>query len=315
MSRFDLTVAGEVNLDLILYGLPCEMPVERELLAHDFRMTLGGSSSIFVHNFAALGASVGFITLAGSDSFGVAALKMLREATVDLERVIQRDGLSTGVTVVLPHGDNRHILTYPGTIAAMTVADLDFDYLASGKHFHFSSLFLQVGLQPGLRGLFRDLKRAGLTISLDTNDDPADLWGDELDGLLEYVDVLLPNEAEANRMARQNNLDDSLKVLSKRVPCVAVKRGSRGTTVQQGDLRIDVEPVLVTPVDTIGAGDSFNAGYLYAFLRGADARACATAGNITGALSTLRTGGVEAFRDQALRQSFLREHRFYEALA
>jgi len=310
MSRFDITIAGEINLDLILYGLPGNMPVEREILANDFRVTLGGSSSILVHNLAVLGASVGFITAVGSDALGTVALDRLHETSVNLERIVHRDGLSTGVTVLLPHNEGRHILTYPGTMAEMTIADLDIDYLKSARHFHLSSLFLQVGLQPSLRNLFRDLKQAGLTISLDTNDDPADEWGKVLDDLLEYVDILLPNEAEANRMAHRNNLDESLQVLSERVPLIAVKRGAHGTTVQQGSNRIDVAPVPVTPVDTIGAGDSFNAGFLYAFLQGADPAACATAGNITGALSTQRPGGTEAFRERGFLQSFLAKHDF-----
>ena len=313
MHRFDVTIAGEINLDLILYGLPREIPVEREVLASDFRLTLGSSSAILAHNLSVLGTSVGFITLIGSDPLGAIALDRIRETTVDLNRVIYKDDVATGVTVLLTHEEGRHILTYPGAMTHMSVADLDFEYLASARHFHLSSLFLQKGLLPGIRDLFRDLKRAGLTISLDTNDDPDNQWGSVVDELLEYVDLLLPNEAEANRMAGRDNIDDSLQVLSKRVPLIAVKCGARGALVQQGEQRIKVAPVCVAPIDlidTIGAGDSFNAGFLHTFLRGADPAACAAAGNITGALSTLRTGGTEAFREPALWKPFLDKHLF-----
>src|SRR5579859_6344679 len=82
--RFDVTIVGEINLDLILYGLPQEMPVERELLASNFRVTLGSSSAIVAHNLAALGMKVGFVTRVGPDEFGRLALERLAESGVDL---------------------------------------------------------------------------------------------------------------------------------------------------------------------------------------------------------------------------------------
>src|ERR1035441_3355482 len=114
-KRFDVTIAGEINLDLILYGLPEVMPVERELLAKDFRLTLGSSSAIVAHNLAALGVSVGFITRLGDDALGNIALERLAEKGVDVTRVKRvSGGTSTGITVLLDHDSKRHIHTYPG---------------------------------------------------------------------------------------------------------------------------------------------------------------------------------------------------------
>jgi sugar/nucleoside kinase (ribokinase family) len=186
----------------------------------------------------------------------------------------------------LPHDLGRHILTYPGTMAQMTVDDLDFDYLASARHFHLSSLYLQKALHPQLPDLFRKLKRAGLTISLDTNDDTENLWSGVLDDLLPCVDVLLPNESEAMRMTGCKDIHDSVEVLARKVPLIVVKCGSEGALVRHGNTQISVPAIHGTTVDTIGAG------------------------NATGALSTLRAGGVEAFCDQALWRSFLEQQRF-----
>lgn len=310
-QRFDVTIAGEINMDLILYGLPQEMPLERELLGSGFCMTLGSSSAILAHNLSVLGASVGFITMVGPDPLGQIAMDRLREGKVDLECVVRgAETASTGVTLLLPHPQGRHILTYPGTMAELSVTDLNFDYLASGRHFHLSSLFLQRGLHAGLPELFRALKKTGLTISLDTNDDPDDRWNGVLDELLDCTDLLLPNELEANSIAGCDDIQDSLRVLSKRVPLIAVKCGARGSLVQQGEKQTHVEPIPVTPVDSIGAGDSFNAGFLFAYLRGLDPTECAAAGNIAGALSTLRSGGTESFREPALYEPFLAKHHF-----
>lgn len=311
MPGFDLTIAGEVNLDLILYGLDQNIPVDREILATNFEMTLGSSSAILAHNLAVLGARVGFVTRTGDDEMGRIAMQRLSETQIDLSRCTNGNpGSKTGVTILLPHGRSRRILTYPGIMFEMTVADLDLDYLASARHFHLSSLFLQRGLHPGLPDLFRELKRRGLTLSLDTNDDPDERWDGVLQELLALVDILLPNDEELLRIARRSTLDEALDVLSATVPLIAVKCGAKGAVVQQGSRRLLVQPLSVTPVDTIGAGDSFNAGFLAAWLAGAPPELCAHAGNVTGALSTQRPGGTEAFRDAAFREAFLRDHGY-----
>ena len=307
-KRFDITIAGETNLDLILYGLPEVMPTERELLASDFKITLGGSSSILAHNLAMLGSRVGFITQVGTDELGQIALARLVESGADLLQVPSREDTSTGVTILLPHGAHRHILTNPGVMAEMKVADLDMAYLTSARHFHLSSLFLQTGLQPGLPQLFADLKAAGLTLSLDTNDDPSNQWSGVLDQLLDSIDLLLPNEDEIKRITRTPTLELALDALSERVPLIVVKCGSRGAVVQQGRNRERVPSLRVQPVDTIGAGDSFNAGFLSSYLSGKDPLRAAAMGNVAGALSTLKTGGTEAYRDATLRERFLAEH-------
>lgn len=305
-KRFDVTIAGEINLDLILYGLPEVMPLERELLAKDFRLTLGSSSAIVAHNLAALGISVGFITRLGDDPLGSIALERLAEKGVDVSHVKRvSGGTSTGVTILLTHEGKRHILTYPGTMFEMAASDLDMDYLASARHFHLSSLFLHKALQADLPRILKQLKSAGLTLSLDTNDDPDDRWGDPLDELLGMVDIFLPNDDEACRISEKKDPDSAIEVLAKRVPLVAVKCGKRGALVQKGSQRWEVPANPVTPVDTIGAGDSFDAGFLAAYLRGESPKDCAAFGNRTAALSTLRPGGTESFRDAALVKEYL----------
>jgi sugar/nucleoside kinase (ribokinase family) len=305
-TRFAITLVGEINLDLILAR---ELPLERELLATGFEATLGSSSAILTHNMAAMGTSVGFITCVGADAFGQLALDRLTESGVDLSRVLHAaSGTGTGVTLLLPHGRERHILTYPGTMVELTCADLDIPYLASSRHFHLSSLFLQTGLPPGLASLLVELKSRGLTLSLDTNDDPADRWDGILDEVLPLIDILLPNEDELLRIAKISSLDEALAKIGALVPLIVVKRGARGALVHERGVRTEVSPLDVSAVDTIGAGDSFNAGFLTAYLHCRPFAVCAAAGNVTGALSTLRSGGTEAFRDRKLREDFLTQH-------
>ncbi|HZQ21044.1 MAG TPA: sugar kinase [Terriglobales bacterium] len=308
MPHFDVTIAGELNLDLILYGLPHELPPEREIIARDMMLTLGASSAIAAHNLAALGNRVGFISRIGNDSLGEVALARLAEVGVDVSRVCRSvETLGSGLTVILHHGAWRNILTYLGTISLLTFEDLDIEYLCSARHFHFSSFFLQTALRPRVADLFKRINAAGLTISLDTNDDPDDRW-ETVQEVLPYVNVLLPNEREALKISGEAELQSAITKLAEIVPVVVVKLGPAGAIARRGKEQFSSAPVKVDAVDPIGAGDSFDAGFLTQYIRGASLDACLAYGNIAGALSTTKPGGTEAFRDRAHRERFLREH-------
>jgi sugar/nucleoside kinase (ribokinase family) len=315
MPRFDVTIAGELNLDLILYGLPDELPPERELLADRMMLTLGGSSSILAHNLAALGSRVGFQTRIGDDELGGTALERLQDSGVDVSQVRRVPGpVKTGLTVILQRAAWRNMVTYSGTIAETKWEDLNLGYLADSRHFHVSSYYLQDGLRPRVAELFRRMKEAGLTTSLDTNDDPADTWEGGLQDALRYVDVFLPNEREAPKAAGVQDLETAVKKLAAIVPVVVVKLGREGAMAQRGSERITSPAFSVDAVDAVGAGDSFDAGFLHEYVRGADLGACLAAGNLAGAFSTTRPGGTEAFRDAKHRAQFFRESGFKSGL-
>ena len=308
MPRFDVTIAGELNLDLILYGLPAELPPERELLAQQMALTLGSSSAIVAHNLAAMGCRVGFVSRIGEDPLGQIAVERLAAGGVDVTGVRRTRDQKTGLTVIVQRQRWRNILTYPGTIFELTLADLDFDYLTDAEHFHLSSFYLQKNLTPHVKELFHRVKAADLTISLDTNDDPEDQWDNGLMEVLQYVDVLLPNERELLRIAKTEDFDTALTRLAEQVPLVVVKMGERGAIAQSGRERTSSPAAKVHLVDPVGAGDSFDAGFLAQYIRGASLRTCLEWGNAAGALSTTMPGGTEAFRDRAVVGAFLREH-------
>jgi sugar/nucleoside kinase (ribokinase family) len=310
MPRFDVTIAGELNLDLILYGLPEQLAPERELLADRMMLTLGSSSAIVAHNLAALGSRVGFQSRIGDDPLGQIAIDRLRQGGVDVSRVLRVPGpTATGLTVILHHEAWRNILTYSGTIAELVWQDLDLDQLADSRHFHFSSYYLQKGLRSRIAELFQYLKSKGLTISLDTNDDPDDRWDGGLQEVLRLVDVFLPNEREACKITGTHDVETAVRKLSELVPLVVVKLGREGAIAQRGKERFHSPAQPVVPVDTVGAGDSFDAGFLHQYIAGADLPTCLASGNRAGALSTTRPGGTEAFHDREHREKFLQKSR------
>jgi sugar/nucleoside kinase (ribokinase family) len=305
VPKFDVSVIGELNLDLIFYGLPAKLELDREHLATNLSLTLGSSSAIFAHNLARLGSSVGFSSSIGSDSLGPICIERLAEANVDLSRVKKFDGKITGLTVILPQGKERYILTYPGTMADYSLADLDLKYVFDAKHLHVASYFLQKAIQPSLEQIFREAKAAGLTTSLDTNDDPDDRWTPEIQKLFPHLDLLMPNEHEACRMAGVDDIDKAIEILSKKVKTLVLKRGSKGAMVVSGEKQFTALPLAVKVVDAVGAGDSFNAGFLHQFVRKASLESCLAFGNVIAALSTTRGGGTEAFRDATYRDTFI----------
>ena len=305
MPRFDVTIAGELNLDLILYGLPDELPPEHELLANRMMLTLGSSSAIVAHNLAVLGARVGFISRIGDDPLGQIALDRLAAGGVDVSRVRKVPGATkTGLTVLLQRDAWRTIITYAGTIFNLTFEDLDLGYLGDSRHFHLSSFYLHRGLRNRIAELLQKMNVAGLTISLDTNDDPDDFWQGGLTEALHYVDVFLPNVREAKKIAGTEDGQAALAFLGKHVPLVVMKVGAEGALAQRGEERFKSPAFGVNAVDSIVAGDSFDAGFLSQYLRGADLPTCLAAGNLAGAFSTTRPGGTEAFRDREYRQQF-----------
>ena len=309
MARFDVTVAGELNLDLILYGLPNVLPPERELLASDMMLTLGSSSAIVAHNLAALGSRVGFTSCIGSDQLGQIALERLADAGVDVSTVSRVSGsVKTGLTVLLQRDGWRNILTYPGTIFDLKPEYLDFDYLSSAQHFHLSSYYLQKGLQSYVPEWLQKLRNKGLTISFDCNDDPDDHWTG-IQEVLHHVDVFLPNEREAKRIIGTDDLETAIDQLAEMVPLLVVKLGSKGAMARRGKEQVFSPAVKVDLVDPVGAGDSFDAGFLHEYLLGADLATCLASGNLAGALSVTRPGGTEAFRDLEHRKRFFSEHQ------
>jgi sugar/nucleoside kinase (ribokinase family) len=307
--RPDVCVIGEINPDLILYGVPENPQPERETLIEKFRLTLGSSAAIFAHNLAVLGTKVGMFSKIGGDPLGKLSLEWLASAGVDLSHVpVAPKEKPTGLTVILAKPDHRFILTYPGTMFDLSSPDLDLDYIFSARHLHLSSYFLQKSLQSDLPDLFREAKAKGLSTSLDTNDDPDDQWQSGLQAVLPFVDILFPNEREAKKIAGTDDLGQAMSKLSEICRFVVVKLGARGAIVRTNSAKWEQEAVEVQCVDPVGAGDSFDAGYIHRYLQGATPEECLEYAGIAGSFSTTCEGGTEAFRDRGNLAEFFRAH-------
>ncbi len=293
---FDLVVIGDCNPDVLVLGSDVT-PVfgQAEKLVDRMSLEIGGSASITAVAAARLGLRVALAAAVGADAAGAFMLGALAEEGVDVTAVAIRDGLATGMTVALSRGGDRAILTALGAMDSLTASDIPASILARARHVHVSSYFLLAdSLGPGLAGVFADARGAGATTSLDTNWDPAGRWRDEsLSAAIAQADLLLPNEAEALALSGSAAVPAAALTLAAAGPRVAVKLGARGVLVASGSAELhQVSLPPVTPVDTTGAGDCFNAGLIAGLLQGLPLPRAAALGCATGALSTGALGGT-----------------------
>ena len=293
-KKFDVIVVGELNVDLILNSIDSFPEMGKEKLAKNMTLTLGSSSAIFASNLSALGAKVSFIGKIGKDSFGDLVIESLKSKKVDTGYLIKSDEWNTGATIVLNYDEDRAMVTYAGAMEHLTINDISDEAISSAKHLHFSSYFLQPGMQSDITELFKKAKAKGLTTSLDIQWDPNEKWNFNYKEVLPFVDVFLPNEQEVLLLTNENKLDNALNKLSPFAKHIVLKLGSKGSLLaNDGKQNLKKSFLNKNVVDAIGAGDSFNAGFIFKFINGFDLDECQTFANLTGAINTTAAGGIK----------------------
>jgi sugar/nucleoside kinase (ribokinase family) len=289
---YDLVVAGEINPDLILTGdiLPEFGQVEK--LVDSATLTIGSSSAIFACGAARLGLKVAFVGVCGDDVFGRFMLDEMQKRDVDVSNVIVHQNGQTGLSVILNRESDRAILTHPGLIPALRAADIPEMLLRRSRHLHVASYFLQTRLQPELPALFLRVRELGLTTSLDTNFDPSVKWTG-FEELLTVTNVFLLNEREAISLSGEMNVDSAANKLVPKVEVLAIKMGALGALGAQKSQIVQAPSIPIKVIDTVGAGDSFDAGFIYGYLHEWKLKKTLQLACVCGALSTKKAGGTE----------------------
>ena len=292
-KSIDVLVAGEINPDLILTGdvIPSFGQVEK--LVDSATLTIGSSSAIFACGASRLGLKVAFVGICGNDVFGHFMLDEMKRLGVDVSAVQIATEVQTGLSVILAKGNDRAILTHKGATADLRAEDVTNDLLARSHHLHVASYFLQTGLQPDLPALFQRAHALGLSTSLDTNWDPAGEWRG-LDVLLPNTDIFLPNEKEARAISTARTTGQAMKRLGKISKTVAIKRGGEGALACLGEQTTSACAIGGKVADTVGAGDTFDAGFIFGCLNGWSLERALWLGVVCGSLSTRAAGGTKA---------------------
>lgn len=301
-TDLDILVVGEINPDIVVSD-PDPVPTfgEVERVIGSISLTVGSSSAIFACGAARLGLGVALCGVVGNDALGRFMLEELARRDVDVTACMVDPVRPTGATVILTSGRDRAMLTAMGTIGALDVDAVPLPLIGRARHLHLGAFYLQQSSRDRLPAFFADNRRRGLTTSFDTNWDPTGRW----DGVLEMLggtDVFFPNAAEALRIARADDVEVAARTLAAAGatgrddggPIIAVKLGAAGAIACRADGPLVRVPAMsIESRDTTGAGDSFDAGFLRAWLDGADVRDSLELGVVCGGLSTRAVGGVE----------------------
>jgi sugar/nucleoside kinase (ribokinase family) len=301
----NILIAGELNLDLILQNYLTFPALGREVLVEDVTLTMGSASAICACGLARLGNHVTFASKVGADTWGELSKSKLASFGVDISRVVADPALKTGITVSITSPTDRALVTFPGASRALTAADFTSESFHGFRHLHISSFFIQEGLRPGMKQLLRQATEHGLTTSLDPGYDLEDKWGRDLLDVLGEVDVFFPNEVELERITGIADRKEALKSIANGRTLTVAKLGADGCIVLRAGEFLTVPAFAVDTVDTTGAGDSFNAGFLHAWLRDNPLRDSMTFAAACGALSTLAPGGTGSQPTEQDALSFL----------
>lgn len=296
MTDKNVLVVGELNIDVILNHIQGFPVIGEEIVADDMNITMGSSSAIFACNVSTLGVETSFCGMVGKDSFGKFILDELKRKQIDTTYILESTEHKTGVTIVLNYSQDRANVTYCGAINAFNINNIPFDKLRQFSHLHLSSYFLQKGLQPDIPGLFKSAKENGLTTSLDLQWDPDNKWQFPYKECLPFVDVFLPNESEILLLAGEDQLEKALEKIGEFAHKIIVKRGIEGAMCYEKGKTTNSKPFLHNHFkDAIGAGDSFNAGFISKYLKGYNLEESLQYANLAGAINTTSSGGVTAF--------------------
>lgn len=301
----EIVVIGELNVDLVASGLRGAPELGREMLADDFKVTLGSASAIFSCGVAKLGRRVTFVSRIGSDEFGEFCIAELARKGVSTERIFVDSESRTGVTVVMSTPEDRALVTYLGAIAEFEFTDVPLDVLHGHRHLHMSSYYLQTALQPDFGRLMEAAKQAGLTTSFDPNSDPDQARNESIFEVIKHSDILFLNEQEAKLLSWTNDIRSACERLGRFCSLVVVKLGGEGAIAYRKGEFVTANGFPVEAVDTTGAGDSFAAGFVHAFLDDRDTEECLMVGNACGALSATKPGGTDGQPDADELETFL----------
>ena len=288
----DLLVIGEINPDLIAQSEEIIPEFNQtEKLIERLSLTIGSSSVIMACGAARLGLRVAFIGLVGDDLFGHFMIKEMQSHGLNTDEVVIDPIQATGISIILAKATDRAILTFPGTIPELKISHMNLKIMDRARHVHVGSYFLLEKLQRDLPEIFKSAKEKGLSTSLDANWDPHGRW--DIGSVIPFTDILFPNENELRNLTGETDLSIGIEKISRVIPLIAVKLGEKGAVAKQGDQRIESPSIKVNVMDTVGAGDSFDAGFIFAYLNGMDLKECLRIACICGSLSTRASGGTE----------------------
>jgi 2-dehydro-3-deoxygluconokinase len=306
--KADVGLVGPLNVDLLITG---QAPTALDELTRwagpsNVMLCSAGSAGYVSQDLAKLGLQTGLVSTLADDAFGDAILRIMSEAGLDMRQVDRQPGSLSGIGIyMLLFGSKKRPLTYrlPTHLPwPQPFSKAQKEYLLDGcRHLHCAGyLHFPAMWSNEMAGLFRQARQNGQTTSLDPQFvlfPTATPWIEPLEELLRYVDLLLLDEDEARQIAQTEDLAQALETLQAHgPPVVVVKRGAYGSWLRQAG-KDHLLPAIPVPeaeiVDAIGAGDAFDAGLIYGFLKGWALEQCQEFATRVAASTLRAVGGTD----------------------
>jgi sugar/nucleoside kinase (ribokinase family) len=302
-----LIAVGEFFFDLIFYRLERLPRMGEEMFTPNFGFTLGGGAPNTGITAARLGRKVEIVTVLGDSPLDDFAVDSLARDGVGTRFIRRHSGSMGAITVSVSLPKDRFLLTYPGANVFLEKhihQPATRKQLAAAAHVHFA--LSPPDWTPYAR-LVRSLKRKGVTTSWDLGWNPQAV---RLPGFREVVgtlDIAFFNRAEALHYTNENTPERAIRKLAKEGQIIVVKLGASGALALGPDGMKRAPGMKVRCLDTTGAGDAFNGGFLHAWLDSANLSDCLRVGNVCGGLSTMEPGGNKGVPDSAALARALRK--------
>lgn len=304
-KKWDVYILGDINIDLIIPDVTNVPPPGQERETGDMATTIGGGAALFALGLGRLGLHPVFQGVVGNDVYGRYLREYLISQNVDVSLLEMREECKTGITLSFTNQTDRSFLTMRGGNAEVSVSMIDIEMVKKARHFHLTGYAGAKNHHEYLTVLRRIKEETATTVSLDLGWDVTNQWNPQIYELFPYIDVLFMNELEALGYSGKTSAKEAGQDFAGHCKTVALKLGGRGSAAFSGQTVYRKDSYAVKAIDTTGAGDCFNAGFIYGFLAGASLEQCLTYGNACGALSVTGWGGNTNFPDKAELLNFI----------
>lgn len=304
MKKYDAVVIGDANIDLVVVGCN-EMPAPgEEVFVDQMQVHVGGGAALFTLSLAKLGLKVAFNGVLGKDGDGQYILDEFKKYGVDTQYIRMSERHHTGVSIALNPDKDRSFITYMGTNKEIDLQQLDMRSVDLGRHVHLTGYRGRRNHEDFLATVIK-LKSMGVTLSCDVGWDDTGEWYEGIYELMRTIDVFFMNESEALHYTRCSNEADGIALLRQHSSHFVMKLSSKGALACIDGKVTYRSGFKVDAVDTTGAGDAFNAGYMFGFLSNKPVDECLLYGNACGAFSVTNYGGSTGIPDIRTLQEYI----------
>lgn len=306
-KKWDAFIYGDINVDLVIPNVDHFPLAGQEDIVDTMNTYVGGGAALFTLGIGKLGLNPVFQGTIGDDCYGKFINDELRQKNVDISLLQISKKNKTGISISFTNEKDRSFLTYRGTNAEINLNSIDIDMVQKAKHIHVTGYEGSKNHRQYFDLLKKVKETNNTTVSFDVGWDSTGEWYEEIVELFPYIDVLFMNEIEAIHYGRKDSAKEAIAEFSKHCKIAVAKLGKKGSIAYAEGNYYQAASYQVKAVDTTGAGDSFNAGFIYGFLKGKEIKDCLKCGNGCGAMSVTALGGNTGFPTEAELINFIEE--------